>query len=195
MSEQTIHFATGSQKKFREARDFMKINEPAPQLSLFEIDFKEIQTKDVREVAGRKGLDAYTKTNSPVLVDDFAVYFERYPTFPGTLAKYVIKGIGLKGLYKLVEPGDRVAFVCELVYTRENGVQKFFHGRVDGQVAPWNEDFETDKEAFYGKMMIPDGYSQTYYQLKQDPIESVFFGSRVKALEKFLAWYRENKLL
>lgn len=192
MSEQVIHFATGSQAKFREARDFMRINEPAPKLALHEIDFKEIQTKDVREVAGRKGLDAFEKLGEPVLVDDFAVYFERYPTFPGTLAKYVIQGVGLKGLYKLVKPGDRVAFVSEIVFTRDGGKQKFFHGRVDGQVAPWKDEFEDDVDGRYGKMMIPDGSEKTYHELKQDPIESNFFGCRIRALEQFLTWYREN---
>lgn len=195
MSEQVVYYATGNNAKYREVRDFMRINAPAPKLSLFEIDFKEIQTKDVREVTGRKGLDAFAKVAAPVLVDNFAVYFERYPTFPGTLAKYVIRGVGLSGIYKLVKPGDRVAFVNELVFTQENGKQKFFHGRVDGQVAAWNEAFAEDKAPMFGKMMIPDGASVSYYDLKMDPIEGNFFGCRIRALEQFLSWYRENHRL
>jgi inosine/xanthosine triphosphate pyrophosphatase family protein len=195
LPEQVIHFATGSLGKYREARDFMRINEPAPKLSLLELEFKEIQTKDVREVAGRKGLDAFAKINEPVLVDKFAVYFERYPTFPGTLAKYVIKGVGLKGIYKLVKPGDRVAFVSELVFTQDGGKQKFFHGRVDGQISPWKAIFETDLEPLFGKLMIPDGASISYYELKMDPIEGNFFGCRIRALEQFLVWYRQHKSL
>ncbi len=170
----------------------MRINEPAPELVLYDIDFKEIQTKDVREVASRKGLDAYAKIGSPVLVDDFAVYFERYPTFPGTLAKYIIKGVGLKGLYKLVQPGDRVAFVSEVVFTRDGGRQYFFHGRVDGVIAPWRDEFENDPDPMFGKMMIPDSATKSYYELKQDPIESNFFGCRIRALEQFLNWFREH---
>ncbi len=127
MSETVIYYATGNQSKYREVRDFMRISEAAPTLILSEFEFKKIQTKDVREVAGKKGLDAYAKIMQPVLVDSFAVYFEPYPTFPGTLAKYVIRGIGLVGLYKLVKPGDRVAFVSEMVFTYEDGKQKFFH--------------------------------------------------------------------
>lgn len=195
MSEQVVFYATGNSVKYREVRDFMRINAPAPKLALFDAEFKEIQTKDVREVTGKKGVDAFSRAGAPVLVDNFAVYFERYPTFPGTLAKYVIQGVGLKGIYKLVKPGDRVAFVSELVFTQDGGKQKFFHGRVDGQVAPWNDAFELDEDPMFGKIMIPDGASVSYYDLKMDPIEGNFFGCRIRALEQFLTWYRENHQL
>jgi inosine triphosphate pyrophosphatase len=77
---------------------------------------------DSEEVAKDKALFAYEKVTKAVLVEDTSLGFNAYKGLPGPYIKWFMKGVGVEGLAKMVEPfEDKSGFaMCIIAYMSED---------------------------------------------------------------------------
>lgn len=182
-----IYYATGNSDKYETVFCYLEKNAPHIELRPHTQDLIEIQSYDQKEVALEKARQAWNLLQEPVLVDDSGVYFEKYNEFPGVLTKYVFKGIGLEGLWKLIEPGEKATFRLHLIYWYAPEKYEIFVGECAGTVTKQKKFLGTPQFP-YDTLFIPDGSDKTYAELRQSGEHEVY-DYRIGALKKFLHWY------
>ncbi len=182
-----IHYVTSNIGKFNEVNEFMKRQDTCLKIKQYTLEIAEIQTLDQRAVALDKARQAWECLQKPILVDDAGFYFEKYNHFPGVLSKFIYQALGLEGIFKLVQPGDKAYFQLVLVYYYGVDRYELFEGRCEGEIV-YPTVFDTASSLPYVFLFKPHGVSEALDQLKikgQDEL----YNPRVIALKKFLQWY------
>ena len=189
----TIYYVTSNAGKFEEVADCIKVHNTPISLQPYDADILEIQTMDQQEIALDKARKAWELLRQPVLVDDSGIYFEKYHEFPGVMSKYITQGIGMAGIIKLIEPGDRAYFKLHFVYVDAQGEATSFEGLCTGYlIIP--ERLQAHVDLPYDDIFVPDGLvgtPQTYAQLRGTP-QFEQFSYRLRALNAFLSWFAKN---
>lgn len=182
-----LFYVTGNAGKFAEVKSFLEHYAPHISLQQVDIDLPEIQTLDHEAVAIDKAKKAYAYLQKPLLIDDAGIYFTAYHRFPGTLTKFVFEGIGLDGVFKLVQHDHRASFLLYLVYI--NGPESYhvFQQECYGMLVPPPPVIEHPKLPFKD-IFVPIGTNKTFAQL-QGTSEFETYNPRTNALKQFLAWY------
>ncbi len=190
---QTLYYVTSNAGKFEEVEQCIRAHELPITLLRFDADIEEIQTMNQEEIAIDKALKAWTLLKKPLLVDDSGIYFEKYHEFPGVMSKYISHGIGMAGIMKLIEPGDRAYFRLHLVFVDTEGIPHSFEGLCKGYlVIP--AVLQAHADLPYDDIFVPDelaGEPQTYAQLRGTS-QFEQFSYRLRALNKFLTWMAEQ---
>lgn len=185
-----IYYATSNPTKYQEAKQFFKTDLPKLELEQYEDDVPEIQTLNQEEIAVRKARKAWERLQAPVLAEDAGVYFTQYHEFPGTLTKFIYKALGMDGIFKLVETGDKAYFQLHLVYYYGKDQYKIFKGKTEGSLHK-PEEFIAPESAPYDDIFVPEESKKTYTDLrKENALEP--FNFRVKALNQFAEWYKKQ---
>lgn len=182
-----IYYVTSNDGKFEEVSMYLKDRTFSPAVIQARIELDEIQSYDQQHIALDKARQAWNHIKKPVLVDDSGIYFDKYHKFPGTMTKFLYKGVGMKGVLKLVEPGDKAHFLLSLVYC--DGPESFevFEGRCDGHVV-FPDIFRANPNQPYDDIFQPQGSDKTYIQLWGTPEMGKYF-YRLRAIDAFLKWY------
>jgi len=184
-----IWYVTGSKLKFLEALNFCKSKNLTSDLLQEEMELFEVQTrdpKDVRSVAMHKGKQAWDRVGNPVLVEYTGLFLNKYGNFPGSLTKHVFKGIGYRGLFRLVDSGDNAVFVSYLTYVDEYGNASVFEGRQEGFIVK-PEKLEINSEFPFDQIFVPQGFDMSYEDLKKESHPDFEHNSyRLSALAKFV---------
>jgi len=191
-----LFFVTGNEGKFLEVKYFIEKYEPSLTVKMFNADLFEHQTIDQKQIAIDKAIQAWKMLKKPVLVDDAAIYFDKYPNFPGTITKFIFKGLGLEGILKLVEDDNRATFLLYIAYADSDGQVELFEGTCKGKIiTPFEK--KAHPSLPWDDIFVPNGSDKTYSQLHQNMGDFEGFeqyGYRFFALQKFLDWYRANRL-
>ena len=190
MSEK-IYYVTSNQGKFEEIKHFIKSNNLPIDLQQLEADIPEIQTLDQKAIAVDKAIKAWEILQKPLIIDDAAIYFEKYNKFPGTLSKFVSLGIGHEGLKKLIEDGDKATFLLYVVYISSPTNFKVFEGKCEG-ILKKPKEFYGSQNLPYDCLFVPNGTTETYADMRNTDEGNKFF-YRIKALKQFLEWYKSEK--
>lgn len=190
MNKQIIFYATSNHGKFEEVARYIQAHAPEIALKQLECDLAEIQTEDQQKIAAYKAVQAFELCNAPLLLDDAAIYFEKYNNFPGTIAKQVSQGIGIEGILNLVKPGDKAYFKLTMIYANNDGNVYEFEGRCDGTIVH-PRDIAAHPQLPYDAVFKPNGCEKTYAELRHTP-EEFKYSYRMQALQKFLNWYKGN---
>lgn len=185
-----IAYVTGNQGKYQEVSDYLAREHSAVQLEQVSLPIHEIQSLDQRAVALDKARQAYQALQRPLLVDDAAIYYCKYNQFPGVFTRYVYTGIGMEGMFKLIEPGDRAYFLLYLVYVDGRGNEHVFEGRCDGSITK-PAVFKAHPDLPFDDIFIPDGSLLSYADLFGTPAFSDF-AYRLQAIKKFVQWLAEQ---
>lgn len=187
-----ISFVTSNRSKFTEVCQFLQesgFNVPMHQVA---IDLFEIQTRDQRSIALHKAQEAWKVLEKPLLIDDSGIYLEKYGAFPGTLTKYVFQGIGYRGLFRLVDSGDKAVFITNLIFVDQDGNPHLFEGKQEGEVVK-PERLEINNDFPFDQIFIPYGSRLSYAELAlQDSASYSKLSYRQQALAKFVEWYKEH---
>lgn len=181
-----VAYVTGNNGKFEEVKTYLSHMNSAVDLEQVCLPIIEVQSMDQRFVAVDKARQAFAKLQRPLIVDDAAIYFEKYNQFPGVLTRYVYEGIGMNGILKLVEPGDRAYFLLYLVYIDALGQETVFEGRTDGQVVV-PPVFKAHKDLPFDDIFLPDGSSKSYAELFGTSLFAQF-SYRLKAINRLCSW-------
>lgn len=153
-------------------------------------DLNEPQSLDAKVIVAAKAREAFTLTGTPVIVDDSGFYVEKYNRFPGTLSKYIFKGIGHDGLFSLIQEGDRAHFECNVAYMDGELVEPMiFTGTYPGRVT---EDCPRDpnEEMPYAPLFIPDDSSQRLFEMTPEQRSN---DHRHQGLRACVEWLRVNR--
>ncbi|RLI22214.1 non-canonical purine NTP pyrophosphatase, RdgB/HAM1 family [Candidatus Bathyarchaeota archaeon] len=182
-------FATSNIHKFQEAKKILAEYNIAT--AMIKIKVIEIQDENLEKIAETSALDAATKCNLPVIVEDAGLFINALNGFPGPYSSYVNKTIGVEGILKLMKNvEDRTAYFFSVVAFHDpaTSIMKIFHGKVEGKIAK-----EARGKSGFGfdPIFIPiDGDGRTFAEMKTE--EKNKFSHRAKALRKFAEWYCRN---
>ncbi len=180
-----LYYVTGNPAKYEEAVAFFVKYLPHITLKQCDIDLQEIQTLDQKAIALAKARQAWDYLKKPVLVDDTGVYFDSYENFPGTMTKFIYKTLGLKGLFKLLETGERMSIRIVLVCMYDENEYSVIEEIINGTFDKTHRLDLHRTEAPFDTVFIPDGVDETVEELrfngKAEP-----FQYRMRALKKFV---------
>ncbi|KKP24873.1 MAG: hypothetical protein SZ59_C0001G0191 [candidate division TM6 bacterium GW2011_GWF2_28_16] len=186
-----IYFVTGNSGKFKEMKTYIENNVPEIELKQFKADIPEIQSMDQKEICIDKALKAWELLKKPLIVDDSAIYYEKYNNFPGTMTKYIYQGLGFDGIKKLIETGDKAYFTLQITYIENPEKIHVFEGKTEGTIKR-HETFAGDPSLPHAYMFVPNGSNKLYEELRNTK-EGEPFMHRIKALKAFVLWYENQK--
>lgn len=190
---QEIYYATSNSVKFKEAEDFFKKNLPNIKLLQCTKDFDEIQTMDQKAIALDKALQAWNFLKKPVLVDDAGIYFDKYNEFPGTLTKFIYKGIGLAGIFKLISNNEKASFKLNLVFLRNPDDYKIFQAACHGKIIHPATLTDFNESAPFDLIFVPENQELTFHELRKiGTMEN--YNYRTFALKQFAEWFEKNNI-
>jgi non-canonical purine NTP pyrophosphatase (RdgB/HAM1 family) len=143
-------------------------------------------------IAIDKAKKAWEILQKQLLVDDAAIYFEKYHKFPGTMTKFVAEGIGFDGLKRLIDEGDRATFLLYIVYMESADQYHVFEGKCSGKLVKPDE-FTGNPSLPFDVFFVPDGADVTYADMRSDQSHYSDFYYRIRALKQFLTWLSEHE--
>lgn len=178
-----INFITSSKNKFAEA---IKI---IPNLNQLELDLNEIQELDSKKVIEHKIKEAFKTNEGPFLVEDSGIRFFALNGFPGPLAKWFLKSLGVQKIYEIINKlneDDKAEATCVLGFAKTPNDIHYFEGTIWGKiVAPKGQNgFGHDP------IFMPDGQSKTFAEM--DIEEKNLYSSRGKAFNMFKTYIENN---
>ncbi len=132
------------------------------------LDLPEIQSMDLKEIAGYKAKAAYEILKSPVLVEDASLGFEALHGLPGPFIKWFLDKLTLQEICDLLQTYDNRSAVHEVCFCYYDGRKlEYFTGEQRGTIArgPLGETgFGFDP------IMIPEGLDITYGQMNDEQL-------------------------
>ena len=96
-----LYFVSSNIHKFEESQRIL--SNLGVNISLFKTTLEEIQSDSLSKIAERKAIDAYTKVQKPVIIEDDGLFINSLNGFPGPYSSYVYDTIGNKGIIHLLE--------------------------------------------------------------------------------------------
>jgi len=184
-SNTTVYFATGNPSKFKEAS--LIASQYGIPLRRLIVPKKEIQSRDLGEIASFAASEAAKTNQRDVVAEDSGFFVNALMGFPGPYSAYVFETIGLDGILKLMKNARsrNASFRAAVAYSRPGRRTKVFAGRTDGKVA----SKPAGSQGFgYDPIFIPkSGDGRTFAQMT--PSEKNSFSHRARAFQKFFRWY------
>ena len=181
-----LFFVSSNNHKFTEAQRIL--SNLGLEISLFKTTLEEIQSNSLSEIAKRKALDAYSKVQKPVIIEDDGLFIDSLNGFPGPYSSYAYDTIGNKGIMSLLEKIEsrNAKFVAIIAYC--NGVDdvQLFESSIPGKISLSIEDGGWG----YDPIFIPDGESKTYANVS----DKDKFSHRSASLKKFSDWFMHTQL-
>ena len=176
-----VFFASSNEHKFEEAQRILSTL--GVNIKLFKTTLEEIQSNSLNEIAKRKAIDAFTKIQKPIIIEDDGLFINSLNGFPGPYSSYVYDTIGNKGIIRLLENTKLrdAKFVAIIAYY--NGVDdvKLFESSIPGKISSIIEQGGWG----YDPIFIPDGESKTYASVS----DKDKFSHRSAALKIFSDWF------
>lgn len=186
-----IFFVTTNAAKFEEVKRWTQELDPSIILEQAAIELPEYQDSDIYKVAIGKANAAWDLFKKPVLIDDGGIYFEQYNNFPGTFAKFVYQGIGLEGIWKLIENDTRTMFLSCLVYKDTADSYHLFEGTCNGHIIKPTGDILKAVSLPYTQIFVPNGATKTLAQIKGSD-EDKIYNHRYKSTAQFVQWIKSK---
>jgi non-canonical purine NTP pyrophosphatase (RdgB/HAM1 family) len=150
------------------------------------LDLDEIQSLDVEEVVRHKALEAYSKAQVPVLVEDVSYQYTALGKLPGPLFKWFLKELKVQGLCKLLDHYDDRSATVQVAFalTTDGKQVHTFLGEMKGMITS-----EPRGENGFGadSIFIPEGWNRTWGEMTvEEQVESSVRRIGLKKLESFL---------
>ena len=94
-----LFFVSSNVHKFKEVKRILSNLDL--EINFFKINLEEIQSDSLNEIAKRKAIDAFSKVQKPLIIEDDGLFIDSLNGFPGPYSSYVYETIGNKGLMRL----------------------------------------------------------------------------------------------
>ncbi len=160
-------FATTNNGKFQTAKKYFE--KADIELSRLNEELVEPRSNDVKEIARKKVLQAYSMTNMPCFSLDAGFFIETLNGFPGTFVNSALNTIGLTGILKLMEKKEnRKCYFKECVAYYDGTDIHYFESVTKGTIAKHIAGFKTE-EAWSDLwfLFIPEQCDKTIAELTQ----------------------------
>ena len=176
-----LFFASSNNHKFEEVKRIL--TDQGLEINFSKINLEEIQSNSLSEIAKRKAIDAFSKVQKPLIIEDDGLFIDSLNGFPGPYSSYVYDTIGNKGLIQLLEniESRNAKFVAIVAYC--NGIDdvELFESSISGKISLFIEDGGWG----YDPIFIPDGETKTYANVS----DKDNFSHRAASLKKFSDWF------
>lgn len=193
MIHKELFYATGNPQKIKISSQFFKTQLPEVELKGFPLEFAEPQTHDQALIAQEKALAAWQQIKKPVLADDAGIYFDAYKNFPGYMTKDMWFGLGIDGMFKLLDENAGATMKLFLTYCNgPNDIHSFVGAKHGTLVYPDNPTSLNNHKPFTA-LLVPDGFDKPYGAYEGTDQE-VLASFRVDALNQFAQWYKTRHL-
>ena len=176
-----LFFASSNEHKFEEVQRIL--SNLGVNIKLFKTTLEEIQSNSLNEIAKRKAIDAFTKIQKPILIEDDGLFINSLNGFPGPYSSYAYDTIGNTGIIQLLENTELrdAKFVAIIAYCNGIDEVKLFESSIPGKISK-----EIEKGGWgYDPIFIPDGESKTYANVSNKDK----FSHRSASLKKFSDWF------
>ena len=176
-----LYFASSNIHKFEESQRIL--SRLGVNISLFKTTLEEIQSDSLSKIAERKAIDAYTKVQKPVIIEDDGLFINSLNGFPGPYSSYVYDTIGNKGIIHLLENTELrdAKFVAIIAYCNDIDNVQLFESSIHGKISSLIEKGGWG----YDPIFIPDGELKTYANVSNKDELS----HRSASLKKFSEWF------
>ena len=180
-----LFFVSSNTHKFEEAQRIL--SKLGLEINLFKTTLEEIQSNSIGEIAKRKALDAFSKLEKPVIIEDDGLFIDSLGGFPGPYSSYVYDTIGNKGIMRLLENIElrNARFVAIIAYCNGTDNVKLFESSIPGKISLSIEEGGWG----YDPIFIPDGESKTYANVS----DKDKFSHRAASLKKFSDWFMHKQ--
>lgn len=156
-----------------------------------DMEYLEIQSDTVEEVARRGAKEACNMTGAPCFVEDSGLFIQALRGFPGPYSNFVFRTIGNQGILKLMagETMRRARFMSAVGYCEPGGGPLAFTGSVEGRIA---EEIRGSHGFGYDPIFIPEeGDGRTFGEMAME--EKNLLSHRGRAIKRFLSWFVDEK--
>lgn len=131
------------------------------------------------------------KHGRPIMVEDTSFFFDAYPGFPGSLAKFVFQKIGYDGIFRLMKGKDDKGHFSSAIGYCEPGkepivIEETMQGRVISEVVNPEKDVLP-----YTRIFVPEGFSNTMSEISDEELFPIMH--RAKALKKLAEQLEDRK--
>jgi len=176
-----LYFASSNTHKFEEVKRIL--SNLGVNITLFKTTLEEIQSDSLSKIAARKVIDAYSKVQKPVIIEDDGLFINSLNGFPGPYSSYVYDTIGNKGIMNLLENIELrdAKFVAIIAYWNGTDDVQIFESSIPGKISSFIEKGGWG----YDPIFIPDGESNTYANVSNKDKLS----HRAASLKKFSDWF------
>ena len=158
-----ISFITTNKHKVQEMQTIL--HDYDIELVQKEMEYPEDKEADMESVAKKAAKDLAEELQEPVIVEDTGIYFKAYNNFPGPLPKFVIKGIGFDGVFRLLKGKERGAYFKTVIgYCEPSNTPITFDGEVHGQITEKVVMPEVDVMP-YDHIILPEGQTKTIVEM------------------------------
>ncbi|MGQ9506247.1 MAG: XTP/dITP diphosphatase [Candidatus Bathycorpusculaceae bacterium] len=182
-----IFFATNNINKFNEARRVLAEYKIA--VGMLRVKTFEIQSESLEEIAKTSAIEAFKKSNLPLITEDAGLFIEALNGFPGPYAAYVYKVIGNKGILRLMEniENRKAKFQSVIAYCASKSETLCFKGEVAGIIT--REERRGNEGFGFDPIFEPlNGVGKTFAEMTVE--EKNRYSHRASALRKFAEWYK-----
>jgi XTP/dITP diphosphohydrolase len=184
-----IFFATNNINKFNEARKVLAEYKIA--VGMLRVKTFEIQSESLEEIAKASAIEAFKKSNLPLITEDAGLFIEALNGFPGPYASYVYKTIGNKGILKLMRniENRKAKFQSVIAYCTSKLEPLCFKGEVLGVIT--KEERHGSSGFGFDPIFEPlSGGGKTFAEMSVE--EKNRYSHRAEALRKFAEWYKRK---
>ena len=176
-----LFFASSNTHKFEEVKRIL--SKLGLEINFSKVTLEEIQSDSLGEIAKRKAIDAFSRVQKPLIIEDDGLFIDSLNGFPGPYSSYVYDTIGNKGLIRLLENNQsrNAKFVAIIAYCNDVDDVKLFESSISGKISLSIEDGGWG----YDPIFIPDGETKTYANV----FDKDNLSHRSASLKKFSSWF------
>ncbi|MDC0159279.1 RdgB/HAM1 family non-canonical purine NTP pyrophosphatase [Candidatus Nitrosopelagicus sp.] len=176
-----LFFVSSNTHKFEEVKRIL--SKIGLDINFFKLTLEEIQSDSLGEIAKHKAIDAFSRVQKPLIIEDDGLFIDSLKGFPGPYSSYVYDTIGNKGLLRLLENNEsrNAKFVAIIAYSDGIDDVKLFESSISGKISLSIEDGGWG----YDPIFIPDGETKTYANVSDKDNLS----HRAVSLKKFSSWF------
>jgi XTP/dITP diphosphohydrolase len=175
-----INLVTCNENKIREFQDLL---EPEFKVNVIKIDYPELRSDDIAEIASLAAKQLAEKLGKIVVVEDSGFFIEALNNFPGTCSAYIFKRIGNEGILKLMKDisSRKCWFKAAVAYCEPGKEPKIFIGEEEGKITG---KISGNNGWGYDPIFIPKGKKKTYGEIEKNI--NIFRKIAIEKLAKFL---------
>lgn len=182
-----LYFASSNTNKYYEIQSLIQQKRSQEiDIQFKKIDFTEIQSDKLFDVAADKVLQAFNIIKDKVFVEDDGLFIRSLNGFPGVYSSYVHKTLGNKGILDLLSnKDDRISTFQSIISFYDGKEIKSFTGEIMGKIT----NSTTDGGWGFDPIFIPEGTDITFGQMNNSDKNKL--SHRKIAFDKFYEWYIE----
>ena len=184
MLKNVMYFASSNINKYTEIKNLLLTRKKSIKIEFKKMEFKEIQSDSLVEVAEDKVQQAFKITQHEVFVEDDGLFIETLNGFPGVYASYVSKTIGNGGILDLLDNKINRSASFKSIIAFHNGQKiKSFAGEIKGKIS-----FHLTKGGWgFDPIFVPENSEVTFGQMNLEKKNKI--SHRKVVLDKFVEWY------